>query len=213
MIKYKNVISNGLRSYIKHIHVVIGYAIALFVVMFVQNSAFAIVNGNVEFVYAKGYSIYVYLLVLLGLMVSSLVYAMFSSILVFVVKRDLFQGVSKINIVKFIINSAKKVFVVFFVADVLMFLIYLLMVNTIISFILPLIYFVMYFFIFYFTQTIVIDDEGVVAGLLHDLKFMKKHKLTNVVLFVSFFVLVVLVHKKMKLGFLVFAQIGILAFV
>jgi len=180
-------------SYFKHFHVVIGYALALLVTLFVNNYAFSMIGNDVAFVYTKGYGAWIYLLVLLAVVFSSLIYAMFTSILVFVVKRDLFQGVKKQDMVKHVIKSALSIFYLMLVVNIIYFILYIIFVGTFLDVILPILYIIVFVFIFYVPQSIVVDEEGIFVGLEHSHNFLNKHKLTSFLIFLAFVVLVLVI--------------------
>ncbi len=193
MLKFRNILTNGVTSYFKHFHVVIGYAIGLFITLLLNNYAFSIINNNVTFVYTKGYGFGIYLLILLAIIVSSLVYALFTSILVFVVRRDLFQGVKKMEMSKHIIQSGVKIFTLILSLNILFFILYFLVSKTVVAFIMPLVYLIASIFIFYTPQSIIIDEEGLRFGLRHNYNFIKKHKLTTFLIYIVFIILIFIV--------------------
>jgi hypothetical protein len=170
--------------------VVMGYAIALFITLFINNFAFSLMGNDVTFVYAGGYPFYIYLLVLLAVILSSLIYAMFTSILVFVVRRDLFQGVKKLEMVKHIIKSTTNLFILTLIVNIIYFIIYIIFVNTVVAFLIPILYFILAIFVFYCAQSIVIDEEGVGLSLEHNWKFMNGNKLTTFIIYLIFVVLI-----------------------
>ena len=193
MLKVKNIVTNSLLSYFKHFHVVIGYAIALLITLFINNFAFSLMGNDVTFVYAASYPIYVYLLVLLAIVLSGLIYSMFTSILVFVVRRDLFQGVKKMEMVKHIIKSTTSLFVVALAVNIIYFIIYYIFVGTVVAFLIPVLYFILAIFVFYCAQSIIIDEEGIGVALEHNYKFMKNNKLTTLAVYLVFVVLIFIV--------------------
>ncbi len=185
--KFRDLFGLGLKYYFLHFYVVLGFGLVLITLInTLTDINFSIFFGNLTYTYLASLSL-VYLIPTVVL--SAILSALFVTLLIFLVRKDLLQEYRKVYVLEFLKKRVVHVFTYYLCLYFLLLIIYLLFVNTVVSFLIPLLSVIILVLTFYTTQAIVCDEKSVMSGLSSNFLFLK-YNVGKTILLIIFFTII-----------------------
>ncbi len=175
-LKYKKMFRESLRYYLRYFYVVVGFSLSFLLLLQLASSglSFDIYGGDLSYLYfSSDSSIFPAILMLL---IATFIQSFFSSVLVFLIRRDLQQGYYKSNVSEVVKNLFWQMLILNTVIYFFMFGAYVLFSILDIRFLLPLVYLVITIITFYASQSVIVDEKGPIYAILYSLDYVLDNK-------------------------------------
>jgi len=202
--QFKGILALSLKYYLQLFYVVLGFGIVLVALLnTLTDINFSIYFGNLTYSFLTSLSL-VYIVPTLVL--AAFVNALFLTLLVFIVRKKILQEHRKVYVLEFIKKHATYVFLFNIILYFILFIIYLIFVNTVVSFLIPIFSTIILLLSFYVIQSIVIDEKPIFKAITYAFFFLKKNILkTLFVLFVLtlIYFVISLISFYFQFGFIV----------
>lgn len=202
--KFREVFSLGIKYYFEMFYVVLGFGLVLIALLnTLADINFSIYFGNLTYSFLTSLSL-VYIIPTIVL--AALINAIFLTLLIFIVRKNMLQDNRKIYILEFIKKHATYVFLFNLELYFALFIIYLIFVDTSVAFLIPVLSTIILLLNFYTIQSIVIDEKKAISGISYGVFFLKQNvgkTLFMMLVLTILYLIIALVSFYFQWGFIV----------
>ena len=185
-------------------YVVLGFGLVLIALLnTLADINFSIYFGNLTYSFLTSLSL-VYIIPTIVL--AALINAIFLTLLIFIVRKNMLQDNRKIYILEFIKKHATYVFLFNLELYFALFIIYLIFVDTSVAFLIPVLSTIILLLNFYTIQSIVIDEKKAISGISYGVFFLKQNvgkTLFMMLVLTILYLIIALVSFYFQWGFIV----------
>jgi len=171
--KFQEIFILSLKYYFQLFYLVLGFGIILIALLnTLADINFSLYFGNLTYSFLTSLSL-VYIIPTIVL--ASVINAIFVTLLIFLVRKHLLQEHRKVYVLEFIKKHATYLFLFYLVLYFILFIVYLVFVDTAVSFLIPIFTTIILFLTFYASQSIIIDEKKALSGISYSFYFLKQN--------------------------------------
>ena len=202
--KFVNILKESIIYYLKYFYINIGFGISMFFSFLLISLNFSLFSGQLSYSFT---SLNLdFLFALIALIFSAVIYSFFTTILVFLVRKNLQQGYSRTYVLEVLKERYLAVLLFNFLQYLVLFLFYVIFKAINFTIILPFIYIITLLFLFFVNQSIIIEEYSFVNSIRLNYEFIKNNKfytfLILLIMFILYFILILLTYY-FSFGFII----------
>jgi hypothetical protein len=202
--KFREVFALSIKYYFQTLYISLGFGLVLIALLnTLADINFSLYFGNLTYTFLTSLSL-VYIVPTIVL--AALINAVFLTLLIFIVRKHLLQEHRRVYVLEFIKRHATYVFLFNLILYFVLFIIYLIFVDTKVAFLIPILSTILLFLTFYTCQSIVIDEKHYLSGISYGLHFLKNNigKTVFILLILTLIYLVIaLISYYFNFGFII----------
>ncbi len=171
--KFREVFSLSLKYYFQTLYITLGFGLVLIALLnTLADINFSLYFGNLTYSFLTSLSL---MYIIPTIVLAALINAIFVTLLIFVTRKHLLQEHKKVYVLEFIKKHATYVFLFNLGLYFLLFIVYLIFVDTVVAFLIPIISTILLILSFYTIQSIVVDEKKVTSAITYGLHFLKNN--------------------------------------
>jgi len=205
--KFREIFALSFKYYFQTLYISIGFGLVLIALLNTlagENSInFSLYFGNLTYSFLTSLSL---VSIIPTIVLAALINAIFLTLLIFVVRKHLLQEHRKVYVLEFIKKHATYVFLFNIILYFVLLIIYLLFVDTVVAFLIPIFSAIILFLTFYVCQSIVIDEKHYISSISYSIHFLKNNigKTLFVLLILTLIYLIIaLISFYFNFGFII----------